>query len=307
MKIWLDCDPGHDDAVAMLIAARWADLVGVSSVAGNSPVGNTTTNALIVAQVAGITVPVFAGCDRPMVRPAAFAPNIHGESGLAGPAFPPLTRSVEPGHGVHALIAASHEHDNLWLVATGPLTNVALAMRLDPTLVDRLAGISIMGGGVNFGNTTAWAEFNIWADPEAADVVFRSGIDRLVMCPLDITHQVLISLDDAAMVRGWGGPAAEFFGDMLAAFAENYRDVFFTEALGPLHDPCAVMALTHPELFTVTRRHVVIELAGRHTRGMTVVDQRDVKQGDAPQVDLLSAVDVDGVRAVLFDTIRAVC
>jgi inosine-uridine nucleoside N-ribohydrolase len=307
MKIWLDCDPGHDDAVAMLMAARWADLVGVSTVAGNSPLSNTAVNALIVAQVAELTVPVYAGCDRPLVRPAAFAPNIHGESGLAGPTFPPLTRAAEPHHAVAALLAASHEHDDLWLVATGPLTNVALALRTDPSLVDRLAGISIMGGGVNFGNTTPWAEFNIWADPEAADVVFRCGIERLVMCPLDITHQVLISLDDAAMVRGWGGPAAVFFGDMLAAFAENYRDVFFTEALGPLHDPCAVIALTHPELFTVTRRHVVIELAGRYTRGMTVVDQREVKQGDVPQVELLTAVNVDGVRALLFETIRAAC
>jgi inosine-uridine nucleoside N-ribohydrolase len=175
VKIWLDCDPGHDDAVAMIMAARWADLIGISTVAGNSPVANTTINALVVAQVADLDVPVYAGADRPLVRTAVFAPNIHGESGLVGPTFPPLCRRAADGHGVDALLRASRHHGqdgDFWLVATGPLTNVALALRSDPSLVDRLAGIAIMGGGAGFGNTTAWAEFNIWADPEAASVVF---------------------------------------------------------------------------------------------------------------------------------------
>ena len=302
--VWVDCDPGHDDVVAILLASQFCDLVGISTVAGNAPQSATTKNALITAQLFDLDVAVHAGADRPLVQAPVFAPDIHGASGLAGPVLPELVRVVTPGHGVTALLEASQRHSDLWLVPTGPLTNIALALRMDPTLPSRIAGISLMGGGPTFGNKTPWAEFNIWADPEAAAIVFGCGAP-LIMCGLNITHEVLVSLEAAAAMRSSApGSRGEFLADVLAHFATAYKDVFFTEALGPLHDPCAVLALTHPELFTFVDSHVEIELDGRHTRGMTVVDQRGVKGALAPNVSVAMAIDGQATVALILDTLR---
>jgi inosine-uridine nucleoside N-ribohydrolase len=301
--LWLDCDPGHDDVIAIVIAARFADLVGISTVAGNAPLAATTKNALISTQIFDIDVAVHPGCDRPLVRPPVFAANIHGTSGLAGPVLPELTRSPSDVHGVTAIIEATKRHRGMWLVPTGPLTNIALALRLDPTVLDRIAGISLMGGGPTFGNTTPWAEFNIWADPEAAAIVFGSGAD-VVMCGLNVTHEVLLSTADADAMRTIATPRAEFVADLLTHFATAYRDVFFDDAQGPLHDPCAVLALTHPELFTFARRHVDVELGGALTRGMTVVDQRGVKNAPAPNTSVAVGIDGVAVRTLILDVLR---
>jgi inosine-uridine nucleoside N-ribohydrolase len=303
LSLWLDCDPGHDDVIAIAMASEFADLVGVSTVAGNAPLAATTNNALISAQIFGVDVDVFPGCDRPLVRPPVFAANIHGASGLAGPVLPELARTAKDLHGSLALIEASKRHRGMWLVPTGPLTNIALALRLDPTLTERIAGISLMGGGPTFGNTTPWAEFNIWADPEAASIVFNCGAD-IVMCGLNVTHEVLFSLADAEAMRSHGTTRAEFVADLLHHFATAYRDVFFDDAQGPLHDPCAVLALTHSELFTVTRRHVDIELGGALTRGMTVVDQRDVKHAPVPNTSVATGVDGPGVKSVISEALN---
>ena len=186
----------------------------------------------------------------------------------------------------------------------GPLTNVALALREAPDLAERLAGVSIMGGSAGFGNRTATAEFNIWADPEAARVVFSSGV-KLIMCGLNVTHEFMIFGDDVARIRALGNPVAEFAADLLSFYGQAYADAFFGRAEGPLHDPCAVLAVTHPELLSTEPRHVEIELCGEHTRGMTVVDERGVRSSAVPNVQVAYGLDREGVLAVLLETLAS--
>lgn len=305
--VWFDGDPGHDDVVAILLASKFTELVGISTVAGNAPLAATTKNALLTTQLFDLDVPVHPGADRPLVRPPVFAPNIHGTSGLAGPVLPDLERNPSETHGVLAILEASRDCSGMWIVPTGPLTNIAMALRLDPSLGDRIAGISLMGGGPTFGNSTPWAEFNIWADPEAAHIVFNSGID-LLMCGLNVTHEVLVSIDDAERMRSSAtSERAEFLADVLTHFATAYKDVFFADALGPLHDPCAVLALTHADYFSFDRRHVDIELQGSLTRGMTVVDQRGVKGGSTPNVSVATAVRGNTVSSLILETLQELC
>jgi inosine-uridine nucleoside N-ribohydrolase len=315
-RILLDCDPGHDDAIALLLAAKHGDLVGVTTVSGNAPLAQTTRNALLTLQLAGLDVPVHAGASRPLVAEARHAPDIHGESGLGGPALPELRREAASADAVRFIVdtvrgdsAQQESAKNLWLVAVGPLTNVALALREAPDIAAKLAGIALMGGGVGFGNRTATAEFNIWSDPEAAEVVFSSGV-HLVMCGLNLTHQFMIRREDVARIRELGNPVATFTAELLSFYSQAYADAFSGRAEGPLHDPCAVLAVTHPHLLETEPRHVRIELRGEHTRGMTVVDERGVRSGGlhlvgAPNVHVGYGLEREGALTVLFDTLAS--
>lgn len=302
--ILLDCDPGHDDAIALLVAARHTDLVGVTTVSGNVDLERTTRNALVTLQLAGVDVPVHAGSPRPLVAPPHHAEDIHGETGLAGPELPPLRREAASRDGVRYLIDAVRAHPGCWLVATGPLTNVALALRAAPDLGESLAGISVMGGSTGAGNTTPAAEFNIYADPEAADIVFRSGV-RLIMAGLNLTHQFMIEPDTIARIRANGGSMAEFTAALMDFFTEAYGRRAGGPPRGPLHDPCAVLALTHPELFASEPMHVAIELAGEHTRGMTLADQRNHRAKGAPNAEVLTRIDADAATRILVDTLAS--
>jgi inosine-uridine nucleoside N-ribohydrolase len=305
LPVVVDCDPGHDDFFAILHAARATNLLGITTVAGNSPLHNTTTNALIAAQLFDINVPVHSGADRPLIAPAAFAADIHGESGLAGPVLPIVTRKLDSTDAVGFLIDITRQHEGVWLVPTGPLTNIALALRADPKMVDRIAGISLMGGGTTFGNRTATAEFNIYFDPEAAAAVFDCGAP-IVMAGLNLTHQFLWGADDEATVRAHGTERAVFLADLIHHFSNAYNTVYFgMERGGPLHDPCAVLALTHPELFDFSNRHVVVETRGEHTRGMTVVDHRQTTWVKPPNVKVTEKVDVKAAKAVLHADLAA--
>ena len=303
-RILLDCDPGHDDALALLLAAKHCDLLGVTTVSGNAPLTDTTRNALLTLQIAGLSVPVHAGAARPLIEEAQHAPDIHGESGLGGPVLPELTREPASRNAVRFIVDTLRQTDNVWLVAVGPLTNIALALRVAPDVAPKLAGISIMGGSSSFGNRTPTAEFNIWADPEAAQIVFGSGVP-LIMCGLNVTHQFMISEADVTRIRALDNPAASFAADLLGFYGQAYADAFFGRAEGPLHDPCAVLALTHPELFTLESRHVAIELHGEHTRGMTVVDERGRRARDAapPNVQVAYTIDRDAALTVLIKTL----
>jgi len=298
--VLLDCDPGHDDALAILLAGATTELVGVSAVSGNAPLDKTLHNALVVTQIAGLDVPVHAGATRPLVARPRHAAFIHGESGLDGPALPALTRGAAPGTAVRFLLESAEARDDLWLVATGPLTNVALALREEPGLARRLRGISLMGGSSGPGNVTPTGEFNIVADPEAAAVVFASGA-RLVMAGLDVTHRFRMGPSRVAALRALGNRAATFAADLLEAYGAAYARNFGPEVGVPLHDPCAVLAVTQPELFASEERHVEVELAGTLTRGMTVVDRRDGGRGAAPNTEVLT--DLDDERA--FASLRA--
>jgi inosine-uridine nucleoside N-ribohydrolase len=277
----LDCDPGHDDAVALAVAAHRAGLVGVTTVAGNVGLAHTTRNALGVLQLMGCDVPVHAGAAAPLaIDPAdvVHAAHVHGESGLAGAVLPDITREVASDDAVGYLVDVTRATEGHWLVATGPLTNVALAIQRDVQLVDRIAGISIMGGGT-FGNVTAAAEFNMHFDPEAADVVLRSGAPRILVCGLDLTHQ--LEVDDALVARlaALGNGFGPFCARFLAAYLDNVRTLTRRRDVAALHDPCAVLAVTDPDLFESARVPVAMETRGEHTRGMTLVDRRGWMRG----------------------------
>lgn len=301
--VLLDCDPGHDDVFAILVALARAELVAVTAVSGNAPLKASVRNALITLQLAGADVPVHVGADRPLVREPRHAAYIHGESGLDGPTLPPLTREPSAVPAVRAILDAAESRDDLWLVATGPLTNVALALREEPGLAERLRGISIMGGNHGPGNVTAAAEFNIWADPEAAAEVFASGA-TLVLAGLDLTHQFMMTRTHIDAVRALGTPLSGFGADLLTFFAAAYARTFGGEPEGPLHDPCAVMAVTDPHLFTSADYHVAVETAGELTRGATVIDRRTGSRAQQPNTKVLETIDAGAAFDVLLSSMQ---
>lgn len=301
----LDCDPGHDDALALALAARHGDLLGVTTVAGNVPLERTTANALTMCEVLGLDVPVHAGSPRPIVAELRTAEFIHGTSGLDGPAHPPHGRRPASDDAVGFIVDSVRAHPGaLWLIATGPLTNVALALRAAPDIAGSLRGVSIMGGGIPTGNVTPAAEFNVLVDPEAADVVFRSGVP-LTMAGLDATHQWMIDEPIVERVRAAGGVVAAFCAELLDFYGAAYGRAYSGRNAGPLHDPLAVLAVTHPRLLETERLHVVIELTGTHTRGMTVADLRGVKRGAAPNVDVVRRVDAAAANELLVETLAS--
>lgn len=305
----IDCDPGHDDAVAILLAAVHAEIVGITTVSGNASVADTTRNALVMAQLLQLDVDVHAGSPRPLLAEPVWAPGVHGASGLDGPVVPTLQRQAAGDDAVGFLVDASRRHDGLWLVATGPLTNVALAMRTDPGFAGRLAGITLMGGSAGAGNVTAVAEFNIWCDPEAACVVFAADCP-VWMSGLDLTHQLMVRPPLVARIRALGSPAATFVADLFDFYLDGYAATHFNERAAPLHDPCALLALTHPALFQRLARPISVETRGRLTRGMTVVDQRprsrdggDPTAGRRVTTEWVHAVDAPAVFELLVDAI----
>ncbi len=304
VPIWLDCDPGHDDVIAIFLAAQRSELVGISVVSGNAPLPFTERNGLVACEVAGVAAPLHVGAAKPLLRPAQHAAYIHGETGLDGPTIPRLTREAAKTPAVRALLDAAEVRDDLWLVAIGPLTNVALALMLEPALATRLSGISIMGGAYGPGNATAAAEFNIWADPEAAQVVFESGAN-LVLAGLDVTHQFMMERGRIAQIRALGTRTAKFSADLLDYFTAAYGRSSGGAQQGPLHDPCSVLAVTDPELFESERRHVVVERAGEHTRGMTVIDRRTGERVQEPNTKVLTKMDDEAAFQVLMDALGA--
>ncbi|HRN19665.1 MAG TPA: nucleoside hydrolase [Trueperaceae bacterium] len=304
IPIWLDCDPGHDDVIAIFLAAQRSELVGISVVSGNAPLAFTERNGLIACEVAGVAAPLHVGAAKPLVRPAEHAEYIHGETGLDGPTIPSITLEAARMPAVRALLDAAEKRDDLWLVAIGPLTNVALALMLEPALATRLKGISIMGGAYGPGNVTAAAEFNIWADPEAAQIVFESGAN-LVLAGLDVTHQFMMGRGRIAQIRALGTRTAEFSADLLDYFAAAYGRSYGGTPQGPLHDPCSVLAVTDPELFESEPRHVVVECAGEHTRGMTVIDRRTGSRVPEPNARVLTNIDDEAAFQILMDALGA--
>lgn len=302
-RILLDCDPGHDDVVAIVTAAHAAELVGITTVAGNAPLDRTTYNACVIRDALGLDAPVHAGSPRPLVAEPAFAAFVHGASGLDGADLPAPSRGADGHDAVAFIVETCRAREGCWLVPTGPLTNVALAVRAAPDLAGRIAGISLMGGGT-FGNRTPAAEFNIWADPEAAAIVFGCGAP-LTMAGLDATHQLLVDgarIDQVAAIGGW---FAGLLADLFRFFAERYvaRHEHMTGAA--LHDPLAVLAVTHPSLLATAARHVAIETRGELTRGMTVIDHRDLRERAAPNCRVVEQVDADGAWRAVLDAIAA--
>ncbi len=299
----VDCDPGHDDAIALVVAARFADLVGVTTVAGNAPISATTRNARIVLDMIGSSVPLHQGAQRPIVAPPRHAAYVHGESGLDGADLPEPSRPADSTDAVGYIIDACRTTEGLWLVPTGPLTNIALALRAAPDIAERIAGISLMGGG-SFGNRSAAAEFNVWADPEAASVVFGYG-HRLIMSGLDVTHRLQATPERIAQVRQIPGRLAAVLADLFDFFSQVYVSRHDNMRGGAVHDPCAVLALTHPTLFTTKDQHVVVETSGEFTRGMTLIDQRGLIERLDPNCTVQWDVDAQAAFDVIVEAIAA--
>jgi inosine-uridine nucleoside N-ribohydrolase len=305
-KIILDCDPGHDDAIAILLAGRHPaiDLLAVTTVAGNQTVEKTTRNALKVCSFAKLTsIPVARGMERPLVREPLHAADIHGESGLDGPHIP--EPEIEPAtpHAVDLLINRLMNSDgDITLVATGPLTNIATAMRREPAIIPKIKAISLMGGAIGLGNVTPAAEFNIYCDPEAAAIVFSCG-RPITMAPLEVTHLALATDSIIDRLRTSQKPVAVLAADLLVYFAGTYHRVFGFPA-PPLHDPCAVAAVIDPTIIRTQMAHVEIETMGRWTAGRTVCDIYGSMQR-VPNVHVGYTLDVPRFWEMVIGTLLA--
>ena len=275
VKIIHDCDPGHDDAVTILMAAAHPsiDLMAITVVAGNQTLEKTARNALNVASATGLcaNVPIAAGMSRPLVREPLTAGEIHGASGLDGPVFGPPSVSLDPRHAVDLMTEILMASDgDITLVPTAPLTNVAVALRKEPRVADRIERIVMMGGAYQTGNVTPSAEFNIYADPEAAHVVFTCG-RPIYMMGLDITRKVRATPDVIARVRSLGNPQAILFAEMMEFFAKTQRELYGWDG-PPLHDPTTVAWLIDPECVEFREMKVEVELRGELCYGRTSCD-----------------------------------
>ncbi len=311
----IDCDPGHDDVMAILLAGRILDLQAITTVHGNASLANTTTNARKTVAFAGLTdIPIASGMPRPLVREPHYAPDVHGESGLDGPTIPAPTIAILEQNAIDVIIERSHAVPDLHLVPVGPLTNIAAALIKDPTLPSRIAGITLMGGSLTFGNVTPAAEFNIWCDPEAAHVVFTSGIP-IRMIGLNVTRQVLATPDRRAAIRAMGRTSTTHVADMLDHYSAA-ETVYSGLAGGAMHDPVAVAAFADADILAFEPMHVAIELHGTHTAGMTLCDGRRLgpdlhaiptslprAEGAAPNAEVAVAVDDARFWELFLDTL----
>jgi inosine-uridine nucleoside N-ribohydrolase len=305
MRILIDCDPGHDDMMAIMLACASAELelAGVTTVAGNQTGEKTHRNALRTLTLIGRTdIPVARGADKPLLRALTVAPEIHGVSGLDGADLPePRFQGIAESGASFLVRTIMGSPDPLTLVPTGPLTNVALALLEEPKLAGKLVRIVLMGGAVADSNISPAAEFNIYVDPEAAKIVFGSGIP-IVMVGLDVTNKALLSFADIDEMASWKGRVSRVVAPLLRFFAQANRDIFgFAGA--PLHDALAVAHLLRPEVIRTRRMNVEIETAGELTRGRTVADVYGIS-GRAPNAEVALEVNLPLFKEMLFAAIR---
>ena len=302
--IIIDCDPGQDDALAILLALGSADdleVVGITAVAGNVPLPLTEKNARKICELAGRTdVPVHAGCARPILRPLVTAEYVHGKTGLDGADLPEPSAPLAPGHAVDFLIDTlmARPQGEVTLCPIGPLTNVALAIVKQPAIIPRIGEIVLMGGAMAAGNTTPAAEFNIYVDPHAARVVFEAGV-KLTMLGLDVTHQALVDQDRLDAIAALGSPVARAATGLLDFFNRFDRERYASPG-APLHDPCVIAYLLAPELFSGRDCHVAIETASELTMGATLVDWWAMT-GKPANATVIDQVDADGFFTLLTE------
>ena len=290
-KILIDCDPGHDDAVAILFAARHLNLVGVTSVYGNNTVENTTRNALAIIELAGIDVPLAMGCGEPLAQRRVGAAAVHGKGGLEGAELPQPKRRPIGAHAVDFIIdMASRHRGELVLATIGPETNVALALRREPRLAVWLREITVMGGSTGAGNITAAAEFNIYCDPEAAWAVFHCGAP-IRMVGLNVTRRTGFNQTDIDTMKASGRKVASVVADLMTFYLARQRELHGLD-VAPMHDVCAVIPYADAALLEYLNTRVEIELAGAYTRGMTLCDLRPARLSaaeDQPTANALVA------------------
>ncbi|WP_299017588.1 pyrimidine-specific ribonucleoside hydrolase RihA [uncultured Photobacterium sp.] len=304
--IIIDCDPGHDDAIALILACASPslDIKAVTTSAGNQTPEKTLNNALRILTLLGRSdIPVAGGALKPLARELIIADNVHGESGLDGPSLPdPAFTPVEENAVELMARILCESNEPVTLVPTGPLTNIALLLATHRELSDKIERIVLMGGGAETGNWTPTAEFNIYVDPEAADTVFRSGIP-ITMCGLDVTHRAQIMDEDIEHIRAIGNPVSDVVAGLLDFFMLYHRDPKWELAGAPLHDPCTIAWLLKPELFTGQDCWVGIETKGEYTQGMTVVDRYQLS-GKPANTTVLFDVDRQGFVGLLAESLH---
>nr|CAD6603401.1 nucleoside hydrolase [Rhizobium sp. TCK] len=306
-KIIIDTDPGQDDAAALMLAFASPDeldVLGLCAVAGNVPLSLTSRNVRIVCELCGQSnLPVFEGAMHPILRKQVTAEHVHGRTGLDGAELPEPTMAVRSQHAVDFIVETVMREPagSVTLCTLGPLTNVALALQMEPAIAGRVRELVMMGGGFfEGGNITPAAEFNIYVDPEAAAAVFASGIP-IVMMPLDVTHQLLTRKDRVARLAALGTRPAQVLVDWLAFF-ERFDEKKYGSDGGPLHDPTVIAYLLKPELFSGRHCNVEIETQSELTVGMTVVDWWRVS-GRKPNAMVMRHVDADGFFDLLTERV----
>ncbi len=303
-KIIIDTDPGQDDAVAILLALASPELevAALTAVAGNVPLALTEVNARKIVALAGRgDVPVHAGAVRPLTRPLVTAEHVHGKTGLDGATLPEPEAPLRPEHGVDAIVSLllAAEPGDITLCTLGPLTDVALALNRAPAIAGRIREIVMMGGAYfEVGNITPAAEFNVYVDPEAADVVFRSGVPITVI-PLDATHEVVSTPERLERIRGIGNRAGAVVADLLS-FSEGFDNRKYGRRGAPLHDPNVIAYLLKPDLYEGRHVNVCVETASSLTLGMTVVDFWRVTNRP-PNATFVRHVDAEGFYDLLVE------
>lgn len=296
-KIVFDTDPGHDDALALLLAlaSPEVEILGVTTVSGNQTLEKTTANALKILEFVGRTdVPVHVGCERPLVREQWAAAYVHGESGLDGPDLPTPATAPAEGHAIDFIARTLEDHDAVTLVPVGPLTNIGLLLARYPGIEERIGRVVLMGGAIAEGNVTPAAEFNIWADPEAAHRVFTSGVN-VTMVGLDVTHRALMKRDHVERLRGAGR-----VGTLVAQlydFYHGHHERMYGWDGSPVHDALAVAHVVRDDLLETAHRHVLVDTGPEPGRGRTYVDLWK-RTGEEPNAHV--GVDVDGAGFVDF-------
>ena len=304
IPIIMDCDPGHDDAIAIILAcaSEKLDVRAITTVGGNQTIAKTTNNALRVLAFIDKKIPVAMGANNPLRRELEIAPSVHGDSGLDGPELPQPKEEALKISAFELMAKVVEESDEkITLVPTGPLTNIAIFLLSYPHLKSKIERISLMGGSAIGGNWTASAEFNILVDPEAADIVFKSGIP-ITMSGLDVTHKAQVYPEDIEKIKNQGGKVAVMVGELLEFFIKFHKEICGWE-FAPLHDPCAVAWLINPDMFTSKKLNVQIDIDGEHTTGCTVTDFLNRFKLE-PNTDVLLDVDRHQFVDILIDAVN---
>ena len=306
IPIIIDCDPGHDDALMLMLAfgSGRFDVKAVTTSAGNQTQEKTLGNALKILTLIDANVPVYRGAEKPLFRNLIIADYVHGETGLDGPSLPTPTiqpQALSAVEGIAEILSGCDE--KITIVPTGPLTNIATFLLAYPHLKEKIERISLMGGGVFRGNMTPLAEFNIFADPEAAHLVFKSGIP-ITMCGLDVTHKALVFQRDIDMFRSIGNKSGLATAELMDFFSIFYRkNRLELDGGAALHDPCAIAWLIDPAIFTSKKCYVDVEINGALTTGTTVVDFYNVL-GKTPNAEVVFDMDRERFIQMLYDAIK---
>ena len=303
-KIILDCDPGHDDAVAIMLAAinPKIELLGITVVAGNQKLEKTVNNALKVCNHLNLDIPVYSGMSRPMIREQLIADDIHGETGLDGPKFEELKIKAEDKHAVNFIIdTLMNSDEKVTLVPTGPLTNIGMAIRFEPRIIEKINRIVLMGGSYQLGNMTPAAEFNILADPDAAHIVFSSGV-KIVMMGLDLTRQASATKEVVEKIKSLNNKASKLFVDLMEFFAASQKNVFGWSA-PPVHDPTTIAYIIDPECIEVKPMFCEIELWSERSYGRTLCDYFGILKKE-PNVDVAVKLDFDRFWNLVYENLK---